>query len=827
MPDAGRRSDREGYPRAHGRVRPLAAALVLILLGALPARACPELAVLPDAPDPYELQFGATNVNAALGSGRLTATVSRCGELTSVKWPGPSYYNQLSYLTPNAPDARAHPHLGALDTMGAFAGIAWETRTGHGLTWLRDDDWTRTQHYASETSDVIVTEAANETLGLRVTASAFILPDRDVLVLHHQVERLAGSPVRRATLVLYTNFDPTLARLPTLPIADWALPFANDFAVAYDHRERAFLHFVPESAKAFPHDFSVVNPILRQPPASRRRLQRAVDRMVAGLTGPGVYVAVGAAPRDHGFQAGFDDAPTCAHQSPLVDRVLDYFMVGPPLSDIARSQYQCDHVITDPDGPLGACRRTNGWTYTAPSAYDDARDGRLSGSPIAACQANAALARPLRFVGRRARATFYVTVAGTREAANALLREARRGKPESQQSATDSWWASYLAPARLPATDDARVLAFARRSLIAMRTATDDASGAIVASVAVQNPYGADWPRDGSFINYALDLAGYTETVSRHNRFYARVQRKVPGAWSILYSRTCPPDCVPAGTYETNYYADPDAVVPANLISFEIDEAGLGVWTMWDHYQHITDPAAATAYLTDICPAIRLGAVNLAACRDLTTHLQCPANEDDNIPFTQGLQGAETVLLALRSAVAAASACAFDAGEAAGWQTRADELAAAITANFLDSTPPAHFVGGRPGWLIWPVGFLTPNDPLALSHAQYLRQQSLDPILERTAPAGAYDAEALLVRAQLFRMRGDMAALAETQDQVRFFVRELTTADTLHMAEVYGRVQLDLNGDGVLPDYLPQNDVPHVWEHAYLYAAAMVAFGTR
>ena len=24
-----------------------------------------------------------------------------------------------------------------------------------------------------------------------------------------------------------------------------------------------------------------------------------------------------------------------------------------------------------------------------------------------------------------------------------------------------------------------------------------------------------------------------------------------------------------------------------------------------------------------------------------------------------------------------------------------------------DATPPAHFVGGRPGWLIWPVGFLT------------------------------------------------------------------------------------------------------------------------
>jgi hypothetical protein len=305
------------------------------------------------------------------------------------------------------------------------------------------------------------------------------------------------------------------------------------------------------------------------------------------------------------------------------------------------------------------------------------------------------------------------------------------------------------------------------------------------------------------------------------------VQRKTPGSWSPLYAFTCPPDCVPAGTFETNYYADPNAAVPANLVSFEIDEAGLGVWTMWSHYAQISDPATASAYLADVCPAIRLGAVNLAACRDQTTGLQCAASEDDNIPLTQGLQGAETVLLALRSAVAAATACGFDAAEAAGWQTRADELAAAISAHFLDPTPPAHFVGARPGWLIWPVGFLAADDPLALSHAEYLRQRSIDPILNRTAPAGAYDAEDLLVRAQLFRARGDAAALAETQEQVRFFIRELPTFDTLHMAEAYSRIQLDLNGDGVMPDYLPQNDVPHVWEHAYLYAAAMVAFGSR
>src|SRR4029453_16743256 len=98
------------------------------------------------------------------------------------------------------------------------------------------------------------------------------------------------------------------------------------------------------------------------------------------------------------------------------------------------------------------------------------------------------------------------------------------------------------------------VLTFARRSLIVMRQATDNASGAIVASVNAQPPYGADWPRDRAFINYALDIAGYAENVSRHNRFYARVQRKQPGSWSILYdfppcnpADPVYPDCIPAG----------------------------------------------------------------------------------------------------------------------------------------------------------------------------------------------------------------------------------------------------------------------------------------
>lgn len=791
--------------------------------------------MLPDAPNAVELQLGATNVNAALGNGQLTAAFSKCGELTVLRWPGPGGYNQLDYLTSNAPDARLQPHLGALDDQGAFAGLAYDTPGGgHGFTWLRDDTWTHRQRYSTDTSDVLVDDADDAALGLHVTSRHFVLPDRNVLVSHYEVVRHRGSPVRRATLVFYTNFAPSLARLPYFPVADWALDFENDFVLVYDHRTHALLHFLPTSAQSYPHDYALVNPILRSPPRGRQRLEHAVDRLVAGLTEPGVYIATGARPHDDGYQAGFDDAPQCAQQSTFAGRIFSAFDLPPALQTIADSLFVCGTVVADPAGPLDACRAHNGWTYQAANAYGDAQAGRLSRSPIAACQANGALARRLRFRRGHAEATFDVAVGATRSEAGTLLAAARDGDPAAQQAATEAWWTAWLAPAHLPATDDPLVTAFARRSLAVMRTAVDSASGAIVASIDTQGPYGEDWVRDGSFINHALDVAGYHDLVTRHEEFYIRVQRKQPSGWSLLYTfPPCDPahpqypNCIPAGTYETNYYADPNAVVPGNPISFEIDEAGLGVWTLWDHYQYLDDPAVRAAYLAEACPAIQLGAVNLAACRDPATGLQCQANEDDNIPLTQGLQGAETVLLALDSAVAAAGPCVFEAGMVAGWQARAQELAQAIRTHFLVAGPPAHFEGGRPGWLLWPVPFFAADDPVALSHAAWLEQTSIAPLIARSALGGGYDAENLLARAVLQRARGDTTGLAETQRDVRAFIQELATPGTLHLSEFYSRVSVDLDGDGQSPDYLPENDVPHVWEHAYLYLAAMTAFGSR
>ena len=97
-------------------VRRLLAALCctagLALLSAGPAHAQENYQA------PYiEMGLGATNITATAGNGGLTAGVSKDGDLTMLSWPSPSYWDQLSYITTNAPDARERPRLGDADPL--------------------------------------------------------------------------------------------------------------------------------------------------------------------------------------------------------------------------------------------------------------------------------------------------------------------------------------------------------------------------------------------------------------------------------------------------------------------------------------------------------------------------------------------------------------------------------------------------------------------------------------------------------------------------------------------------------------------------------------
>src|SRR5207244_1172671 len=143
---------------------------------------------------------------------------------------------------------------------------------------------------------------------------------------------------------------------------------------------------------------------------------------------------------------------------------------------------------------------------------------------------------------------------------------------------------------QLPATDDARIVEVAKRSLISVRLAIVPDSGAIVASADTQGPYGEDWIRDGAFINQVLDDNGFAADVTRHNLFYARVQT----------SAANPSPARPPGNWTMASYGDGVDGAP---IPWEIDETGLGVWALWSHAAYLTG-SARSGYLANVYPAI-------------------------------------------------------------------------------------------------------------------------------------------------------------------------------------------------------------------------------
>jgi hypothetical protein len=447
-----------------------------------------------------------------------------------------------------------------------------------------------------------------------------------------------------------------------------------------------------------------------------------------------------------------------------------------------------------PDGSGGA------------DGYDQARTPpyKLGGDSVADGQTTQTLTQDVRF-DRRGRAAARVVMAGgvDRAAALSALAAARQASFARQMAAVRSDWRRFLSRTRLPAHAPRRVTDVAKRSLISLRLAHVDSTGAIVASVNTQGPYGEDWIRDGAFLNYTLDENGFAGWVTSHNLFYTRVQA----------SPTNPSALRPSGNWAMASYSDGVDGAP---IPWEIDETGLGIWTLYDHSTFLKG-AAASSYLAAVYPAIVRSADFLTTCADPTNGMQCTANEDDNYTPSQSLHGAEAVYLGLRSAIAAAHAIGDNDPRLARWQARLDALGAAIDKLY---EPARHAYGegnaggnaynldySDGGWLLWPVQYKPYDDPKMQGEAAAV-EHAMDASL--AGPRGQYESKALLGLAYAYAH--DPAGLARLRTTLAYMASTLTTPTGL-FGESWERLA---NGH-----IQAVQDMPHVWEHALFYMAAL------
>jgi GH15 family glucan-1,4-alpha-glucosidase len=218
-----------------GRLIGMGLTLALVF-GALPP-ALAQSSSCTNNPAPEE--SGPTDINAVTGNGGLTAAVNRKGTLTVLKWPSPSFYDQLEYRTTD----RSQDRMGADANDGSFLGIAWRNANPKApwkFSWLRS--WQTHQRFVDADSDEILTTHLNRPLGLSVKVRDVVASDVDALLRSVSVSRTEGSSVRTVRLFSFANFNPIVSKTQGEPEADWCDDGGADNGGSYAKGADAIVH---------------------------------------------------------------------------------------------------------------------------------------------------------------------------------------------------------------------------------------------------------------------------------------------------------------------------------------------------------------------------------------------------------------------------------------------------------------------------------------------------------------------------------------------------------------------------------------------------------
>lgn len=791
--------------------------------------------------DGIEVAFGASNIEAIAGNGRLTVGVSRDGDVSVLSWPSPSFYDQVHALQANGIGARHLPRMGLHDGMGVFSLVAVEQDDGSvDVIRLHDEEVQRQVAYASDDSSVVVTRFTLPERGIVIEQRDVVPPGADVLVRHYLVEREDAAAGGRLWLMAYQNLSPNLSKIPKVPMAGVLLDHKNDFLAAWDEERGSLVHFHPEDTgvvtsilgalRDVERDFGPLGALL----ASDVLDGDVLDALLTDLDGSyaaGVYAAIGSVPSPDAYQVGEDATDTCA----AIDAWIDHAQELPtilPNQELPSDPSLFDEARCRSFDPVEDVRAAEGWLLRPRDALEDALDdGGLEGSRLAGGQVNTALRVPLEMTasadGERGEVTVFLAFGRTHADATALLAAAQEeGAAALEQAAvTDS--EAFVRSVRLPEGGSDGLQAFSKRTLLNLRVGTDAATGAIVASVSRQPPYQLDWPRDGAFFNAALDLSGQHDLVTKRLLFYASVMRLENSPPVAVVDTPVPgwPDCdecedYPAGSWEMNYFAD--GVVGGN-IRLEVDNTALLVWSFAAHAGYLGDEERE-AFLEEVWPTVRRAADFLAYWRDDRSGLVWFANEDDHVRFTQGLQGAVTVFGALKNAARVAKALGHD-DKSTAWAGRASELRAALLEHLHDDElgflvdpraegeEPRVSRGGASSWVAWPARVL-PWDDARVVRALEDGMATQMPKVRGEGVGGSYTTKVAVAAALALPdgagQAGEMAEILAT---------EIASPTTRQLGEVF--VNVDEDGDGVTDGRENAVAPPHLWAASLVYLTAM------
>jgi glucoamylase len=156
-----------------------------------------------------------------------------------------------------------------------------------------------------------------------------------------------------------------------------------------------------------------------------------------------------------------------------------------------------------------------------------------------------------------------ITAMGTsEEEVLKVLEENRRTELEVLLKRTRNFWEKWISNFKRDLGNDT-LNRMARRSLLVLKLFIDRNHGGIVAAPCMDPEYRFCWPRDATFVAYALDKCGFPEETEKFYKWCKRAQEKEGG----LYQR---------------YFIE--ARIRGPCWSSQIDEVATVIWGMGKHF---------------------------------------------------------------------------------------------------------------------------------------------------------------------------------------------------------------------------------------------------
>lgn len=823
----------------------------LVLLAARVAVAQPR----PVAISAVEHALGASPIHMVAGHGRMSLGVTREGDVAVLTWPSPSCCDQLTHLASNALDARSQRRTGVRDGFGIALGLAVRTSQGERVLWLHDESaWTIRASYESDEGLTPRVQYRSDALGLSVAVSDVLLPDRDVLERVVRVSRDAISPVTELALMSHVNLGLTQNVVPRIPMGDVVADGRNDFALLWDRDANAFVQYRPAdrapirelggliAPPPLPADFfGALDPLMRDAGDISTRAAALAQGLDAAHPGGGVFAVFSTDATPTSFQAGREDSAFCDELDGMVENILGLRDAGVPLGlDPAAAQaFRCTEALRP-----AAVASARSWVRGAESAWRGAQDGSLDGNPVAAWLSDAALRTPITFDGAGVASERLILAMGASHAsALAAFRAAKaQSAAEAREASNAAWRGVRFAlptslPARISEADRRRIVSASRRAMQHVLAGTDRATGMIVASIARQAPYGLDWPRDGAFFDYALDVAGLHGNVTRRLNWALPLARQEPLSRTQINPLTDPLPPIdprngarqyPEAAWEMNYYNTGEM---GGFFRFEIDNTALMIWSAAAHLAFVPE-GERRALAERWFPQVQRSANLIAEWRDETNGLHAPANEDDNAAFTQTLHGAVTVYAGLEASARMARLLGRDT-DADRWARRASELRDATLTAFYDrarerfvseatgaaSTNPGSSPLGATAWLVWPAQMLPMSDRRVSSQMRRDLEHTLRVLRgDDGIEGGAYLTKTTLSAAAFLAGGGDPSVAPLLDEIMVRLSRDVMDQDTFAMGEVFVHIR-DAQGRSTRLEN--RVSTPHLWEATLFYLSAM------